>query len=54
MTSQAMDSEKKQTTDVTDQYSFLSFTHQHNLMAAAWSHVRQTVGFTAVERLETF
>jgi hypothetical protein len=53
MKSQAMDSEKKQATDVTDQYSFLSFTHQHNL-AAAWSHVRQTVGFTAVKRLETF
>jgi len=48
-----MDVEKKPETDVMDQYNFLSFTHQHNLMAAAWSHIRQTTaGFTAVTCLE--
>jgi len=31
---------------------YLFFTHQHNLMATAWSHIRQeTAGFTAVTRL---
>jgi len=36
-----------------DQHNFLSITHQHNLMATAWSHIRQaTAGFTAVTRLE--
>jgi hypothetical protein len=49
-----MDAEKKQAIDLTDQYNFLLFTRQHNLMAAAWSHIRQTAGFTAVTRLETF